>query len=250
MKRAFDFLAALAGLLVLAIPLAAIALAVWIEDRRSPFFVANRVAREGAQFRMVKFRTMVPNAWKTGVNSTASGDRRITRIGKWLRKGKLDEFPQLWNVLKGDMSLVGPRPQVQTDADLYTGEERGILSVRPGITDLASIVFADEGEILAGGSDPDLLYNQIVRPWKSRLALAYVERVSLRLDLRILALTLLAAFSRQRALRGVEKILTGWNADAMLRRMASRRESLQAWPPPGADSVVSQYPRAEQTAIS
>lgn len=250
MKRAFDFAAALVSLLLLALPLALIALAVWIEDRRSPFFIGVRIARGGRPFRMVKFRTMIPDAWKSGVNSTAVGDRRITRIGRWLRKAKLDEFPQLWNVLIGDMSLVGPRPQVQTDASLYTGEERRILSARPGITDLASIVFADEAEILAGASDPDLLYNQIIRPWKSRLALAYVDHASLWLDLRILVLTSMAAFSRQCALRGVEKILDSWNAGDMLRRMASRREPLLAWPPPGGDSIVSKYPGAEQATLA
>ena len=123
---------------------------------------------------MVKFRTMIPNAWKSGVNSTASGDARITRIGKFLRKGKLDELPQLWNVLIGDMSLVGPRPQVRADVTLYTSEEMRMLEARPGITDLASIVFADEGEILAGSSDPDLRYNQITsiagQPYLANLA--------------------------------------------------------------------------------
>ena len=134
-----------------------IALAVWLEDRRSPWFRGVRVGRGGRRFRMVKFRTMIPDAWKSGVSSTACGDRRITRVGKILRRAKLDELPQLWNVLTGDMSLVGPRPQVEPDAALYTAEERRLFDVRPGITDLASIVFADEGEILAGSADPDLV---------------------------------------------------------------------------------------------
>ncbi len=106
---------------------------------------------------MIKFRTMLPDAWKSGVSSTALGDRRITRVGKLLRGAKLDELPQLWNVLTGDMSLVGPRPQVEPDAALYTAEEQRLFDVRPGMTDLASLVFADEGEILAGSQDPDLL---------------------------------------------------------------------------------------------
>src|ERR1700733_3786825 len=167
MKRLFDFLTALIALTLLAPFLAAIALAIWLEDRKSPFFFALRVARGGGDFRMVKFRTMIPGAWKSGVNSTASGDARITRIGSYLRKGKLDELPQLWNVLAGDMSLVGPRPQVRADVNLYTSEERRMLRARPGITDLASVAFADEGEILSGSADPDLLYNQLIRPWKS-----------------------------------------------------------------------------------
>lgn len=242
MKRAFDFALALAGLIALSPVLALAALGVWLEDRRGPLYGGIRVSRGGGEFRMLKFRTMVPDAWKTGVNSTAAGDRRITRVGKWLRKAKLDELPQLWNVLIGDMSLVGPRPQVAADAGLYTHEEQRMLAVRPGITDLASIVFADEGRILAGSSDPDLLYNQIIRPWKSRLALAYLKHASPAVDLRILALTLASAFSRRRALRGVSRLLAAWNADPALRRMAARREPLMAWPPPGAREIVSHYP--------
>jgi len=234
---------ALLGLVVLALPLALIAFAIWIEDRRSPFFRGTRVAQGGGDFRMVKFRTMIPDAWRNGVNSTAAGDRRITRVGAWLRKAKLDELPQLWNVLKGDMSLVGPRPQVRAETDLYTAEEQRMLSVRPGITDLASLVFADEGEILSGSTDPDLLYNQIIRPWKSRLALLYADKSKSSEDLLILFLTLVSAISRRRALRGVQTILASWDADRLLLSMASRQETLVAWPPPGATQVVGHYPR-------
>jgi lipopolysaccharide/colanic/teichoic acid biosynthesis glycosyltransferase len=243
LKRWFDFFAALLGLTLLAPPLILIALAIWIEDRHSPFFRGQRVARGGGNFRMVKFRTMIPNAWKSGVNSTALGDRRITRVGSMLRKCKLDELPQLWNVLTGDMSLVGPRPQIPTDADLYTPEERKMLLIRPGITDLASIVFADEAEILSGSADADLLYNQIIRPWKSRLALLYTERRTLRIDLTILFLTLSSAVSRDRALQGVQAILKTWKADSLLLSMASRNTSLKPWPAPGASEIAGHYPR-------
>jgi lipopolysaccharide/colanic/teichoic acid biosynthesis glycosyltransferase len=132
------------------------------------------------------------------------------------------------------MSLVGPRPQVAAEVNLYTFEERRMLDVRPGITDLASIVFADEGEILAGAPDPDLLYNQIIRPWKSRLALACIDHRSRFLDARLIGLTLLSPISRHRTLREVEKLLATWNCHALLRRMAARREPLLAWPPPQA----------------
>jgi lipopolysaccharide/colanic/teichoic acid biosynthesis glycosyltransferase len=190
---------------------------------------------------MVKFRTMIPNAWKSGVNSTASGDSRITRIGKFLRQAKLDELPQLWNVLTGDMSLVGPRPQVRADVNLYTREESRMLAVRPGITDLASIVFADEGEILAGSPDPDLLYNQIVRPWKSRLILLYLENQSFFRDVQILWITALALVSRARALRAMTLLIDSLGASEKLKIMAARRTPLEAWPPPGADAIVKQY---------
>jgi lipopolysaccharide/colanic/teichoic acid biosynthesis glycosyltransferase/nucleoside-diphosphate-sugar epimerase len=242
LKRAFDILAGLCGLTVLSPLLSLIALAVFLEDRRSPWFRGARVGRGGCPFRMVKFRTMIPDAWKSGVSSTSCGDRRITRVGKTLRRAKLDELPQLWNVLRGDMSLVGPRPQVEPDAALYTVEERRLFEVRPGITDLASIVFADEGEILEGADDPDLRYNQSIRPWKSRLALLYLERRSFALDLKILSLTLLAAISRKGALAGVARLLDAWNADSLLRRMAARQEPLLVWPSPGAGRIVVEYP--------
>lgn len=239
MKRAMDAIVAAIGLLALSPLLAGIALVVWIDDRRSPWFRGVRVARGGGSFRMIKFRSMHPGAWKTGVNSTAEDDARITRAGAWLRRAKLDELPQLWNVLKGEMSLVGPRPQVPADAALYTREERRLLAVRPGITDLASIVFADEGEILKGSADPDLLSNQIVRPWKSRLALLYLDHRSAWLDLRIVWLTALVPISRERALEGVRSILKTWGADPLVQEIARRDGPLPAHPPPGAREIVS-----------
>jgi len=233
LKRAFDFLCALGGLVLLLPFLCVIALLIWLADRGPVFFRGTRVGRHGREFRMVKFRSMTPDAWKSGVSSTAAEDRRITPVGRWLRRAKLDELPQLWNVLSGEMSLVGPRPQVSSEVSLYTTEERRMLAARPGVTDLASIVFADEGDILSGASDPDLLYNQIIRPWKSRLALLYVERQSFPADLRILTLTLVAGFSRESALVGVARMLISWGGDEMLLRMAARHEPLQAAAPPG-----------------
>src|SRR3979409_1917469 len=174
LKRAVDVAASSVGLL-LASPLLLIACAsIWVEDRHSPFYVAPRIGQRGRTFRMVKLRSMTVRADRTGVDSTAQDDPRITRVGRVLRRFKLDEGSQLWNVLRGDMSMVGPRPQVARDVRLYTAVERHLLDAPPGITDFASIVFADEGAVLEGSSDPDLLYNQIIRPWKSRLGLHYI----------------------------------------------------------------------------
>lgn len=239
MKRLFDVLAAAAGLLLLSPLLLLVAAAIWLEDRGSPFYRAPRMARGGGRFQMLKFRSMVVGADRAGINSTAATDRRITRVGRYVRAFKLDEFAQLWNVLKGDMSLVGPRPQVEQDALLYTPDEQLMLTVRPGITDLASIVFADEGEILRGSSDPDLLYDQIIRPWKSRLALLYIARRTFFLDLRVIGLTGLSFLSRRRALDSIRVLLLRWHADPLLLRMASRQEPLLAWPPPGATVIVA-----------
>jgi lipopolysaccharide/colanic/teichoic acid biosynthesis glycosyltransferase len=247
LKRCLDLSVSLAGLIVLAPLLTAIALAIWLADRHRPLFLGSRVARGGGSFRMIKFRTMTPHAWKSGVNSR-SGDARITRIGRWLRKNKLDELPQLWNVFIGDMSLVGPLPQAATDAGLYTVEELRMLSIRPGVTDLASLVFADEGEILKGSADPDLLYNQVIRPWKSRLALLYVDRHSLGGDLRILWLTALASVSRNAALERIGRMLRQWGAGPLLLGMARRQEPLLAFPPPGAANIVDRYPGKARTA--
>jgi lipopolysaccharide/colanic/teichoic acid biosynthesis glycosyltransferase len=247
-KRVFDILSALLSLVLLSPLLALTALAVWLADFHSPIFAARRMARGGGEFTMFKFRSMFIDAWKSGVNSTAFHDARITPIGKALRKYKLDELPQLINVVAGEMSLVGPRPQVRADAEMYTTEEHQLLTARPGMTDLASIVFFDEGEILEGSPDPDLDYNRVIRPWKSRLGLIYVQRQSMRLDLRILFWTLLAFFDRRRALDRVAAALTGLGADERTCRMSARREPLIAYPPPGADQIVERYPAKAATA--
>jgi lipopolysaccharide/colanic/teichoic acid biosynthesis glycosyltransferase len=181
---------------------------------------------------------MVVNADRIGGSSTAVTDRRITPVGQFVRSYKLDELIQLWNVLKGEMSLVGPRPQVLCDAALYTDAERRMLSVPPGITDPASIVFSDEGEILKGSTNPDLRYSQIIRPWKSRLALAYIDHRSFWIDIQLIVLTVVAIFSRPLALRALGSLLHGWGLDPLVIRMAARREPLLAYPPPGADAVA------------
>ena len=243
MKRALDISAALAGLTILSPLLVFVMLAIWLHDRGSPFYVARRMARGGGTFKMVKFRSMVVDADQLGVSSTAKSDRRITPVGRFVRACKLDEIMQLWNVLQGDMSLVGPRPEVQkTGVSLYTAQEKRVLTVRPGITDLASIVFADEGDILDGSHNPELLYNQIIRPWKSRLALLYIEKRTLLIDIRIIFLTVIGLFFRAAALKGVQNVLHHWNADELLRRMARREEPLLAYPPPGATEIVASYP--------
>jgi lipopolysaccharide/colanic/teichoic acid biosynthesis glycosyltransferase len=239
-KRIFDIILSLSGLVLLSPLLLVVTLAIWIQDRQCPFYIADRAARRNGTFRMIKFRSMVVNADKIGGSSTSATDRRITPVGRFVRAYKLDEFIQLWNVLKGDMSLVGPRPQVPADAALYTSVEKRMLSVRPGITDPASIVFSDEGEILKGSTDPDLLYNQIIRPWKSRLALAYIDHSSVPTDVWLIILTLIAIVSKRRALRLLGRTMHRWELDALLIRIAAREEPLLPYPPPG-DSAVFQH---------
>ena len=164
------------------------------EDGGPVFYRGARVGLHGKPFRIYKFRTMVVDAEKLGASSTSDDDERITRIGKFLRKYKLDELPQLINVLKGDMSFVGPRPQVKWAVDLYTEEERMLLSIRPGITDYASLEFPNEGEILKGSKDPDKDYMEKIHPEKMRLSLEYVRNRTIWLDIKLILQTVAAIF--------------------------------------------------------
>jgi lipopolysaccharide/colanic/teichoic acid biosynthesis glycosyltransferase len=237
-KRLFDITASMVGLVVASPVLVPVIVAVYLQDRHSPFYIAPRVSRGNGAFRMVKLRSMVVNADKSGVDSTGANDRRITALGHFIRRYKLDELTQLWNVLVGDMSLVGPRPNVKRETDLYTAQERRLLDVRPGITDFASIVFSDEGDILKDKADPDIAYNQLIRPWKSRLGLFYIEHQSVWLDLQLAFLTAVAVLSRSKALEGVTALLQRLSAPADLVEISRREIQLVPMPPPGADTVV------------
>lgn len=186
MKRAFDILTAIFGILLLSPLLACIAVAVRFTSQGPAFYRGMRAGLRGQPFRIFKFRTMIVNADRIGGPSTAEDDPRITRVGHWLRRYKLDELPQLFNVVRGEMSLVGPRPEVLSETHDYTVEERRLLEVRPGITDWASIEFRNEGEILRGSEDPHRTYREKIRPEKVRLGLAYVEHHSMFVDLAIL----------------------------------------------------------------
>lgn len=160
------------------------------ENSGPVFYRGERIGLHGKPFRIFKFRTMLVDAEKLGASSTSDDDQRITSFGKFLRKYKLDELPQLINVLIGDMSVVGPRPEVKKFTNLYTNEEKVILCVRPGITDWASIWNPDEGAILAGSTDPDREYLEKIRPEKIRLQLKYVQGRSFWTDIKIIFLTL------------------------------------------------------------
>jgi lipopolysaccharide/colanic/teichoic acid biosynthesis glycosyltransferase len=191
LKRAFDFLSSLIGLILVSPVLVTIAILIKREDGGPVFYRGVRVGRFGKLFRIYKFRTMVLNAEKLGGPSTADDDPRITKMGRFVRKFKLDELPQLINVLRGEMSIVGPRPEVQMYVDMFKEEEKAILSVRPGITDWASIWNPDEGAILAGSPDPEKTYMEKIRPEKIRLQLKYVRERSLWSDLEIIVQTLI-----------------------------------------------------------
>ena len=194
-KRLFDIIFSFLGL-ILVLPLLLL-LAVLIK-RESPgpvFYRGVRIGKGGRLFRIFKFRSMVKNAEELGGPSTAGGDSRLTKIGKFLKKYQLDELPQLINVLKGEMSLVGPRPEIKMYVEMMTNEERNvILSIKPGMTDLASLWNFHESEILKGSPDPEKTYLEKIRPEKIRLQIEYVKNRSFLLDLKIVLKTIFKLF--------------------------------------------------------
>ena len=190
-KRSFDIITSILGLLLLTPLMFILALCIRIDSRGHVFYRGVRVGRFGKPFKVFKFRTMVVNAEMIGGPSTADDDPRITKVGSFLRRYKLDEVPQLLNVVKGEMSFVGPRPEVPMEVNEYNDLEKNILSVRPGITDWASLTFHNEGEILKGSMDPHKTYKEKIRPQKLKLALKYVEERSFLVDMKIILQTLL-----------------------------------------------------------
>lgn len=189
LKRAFDIVVA-AGLLLLLLPLLlAVALVVALGSPGGAFFRQVRVGKHGRPFRLLKFRTMRPGSEAAGQLTVGGRDPRITRAGLFLRRTKLDELPQLWNVLADDMSLVGPRPEVPRYVAMYTAAQRTVLQVRPGITGLASIRYMDENELLGKAEEPERAYIEQVMPDKLALEQRYVQERSFLLDLGILLAT-------------------------------------------------------------
>jgi lipopolysaccharide/colanic/teichoic acid biosynthesis glycosyltransferase len=225
-KRLLDILVSSVGLLITSPLLFVICFLVWRQDRHSPFYIADRVGLKGTTFRMIKIRSMIKNADKSGVESTGAGDSRITALGHFIRRYKIDELSQLWNVFKGDMSLVGPRPNTIKAVSEYSADERGLLKARPGITDVSSIVFSDEGDIIKDAADPDAAYNTLIRPWKSKFGLFYVENANIVLDINLILCTLIAIFDKQKALRNLQKTLLRYNLDKNLREIALRERNL------------------------
>jgi len=238
-KRMFDLMSATPALLLSLPLLIPVLLVVWLADRHNPLYVSERIGRGGRPFRFMKIRTMIPRASANAVDTTVANDPRITTIGRYVRACKLDELPQLLHVVTGRMSMVGPRPNVARETALYTDQERLLLTVPPGITDIASIVFADLAITLADAADPNIAYNQLVRPWKSRLGLHYVRVQSLRVDLEIVLCTLGLWIRRPWALRRISRLLARTGAPEALVRFALREEPLQPMPPPGADAIVT-----------
>jgi len=195
LKRLFDILFSFLGLLITSPILLLVAITIKLDSRGPVFYRGERTGKKGKPFRIFKFRTMVENAERIGGPSTASDDPRLTRIGNFLKKYQIDELPQLINVLKGEMSFVGPRPEVKRYVDMMSQQEKDIiLSVVPGMTDFASLWNFHEGEILKGSSDPEKTYMEKIRPEKIRLQMEYVKKRSFMLDLELIIKTILRVF--------------------------------------------------------
>ena len=195
MIRLLDILFSAIGLVLLSPLFVLFYILVWMESKGGGFFVQERIGKDGKPFGLYKFRSMKTQAEAEGQITVGAHDTRITRIGYFLRKYKLDELPQLWNVLKGDMSIVGPRPEVRRYVDLYTDEQRKVLTVRPGITDHASIRYINENEILCRADDPERVYIEQIMADKIKLNMVYIEHHTLREYLRVILLTLKSLLS-------------------------------------------------------
>ena len=239
MKRIFDILASSIGLIFLSPFILIPMVLIYFQDYKNPLYLSKRMGKNRKYFNMIKLRSMIHNADLQGIDSTSLDDHRITNLGKFIRKYKLDELTQLINVLKGDMSFVGPRPNVKSGVDLYTDAEELLLSVRPGITDFSSIVFSDEGEIINNHRDPDEAYNLLIRPWKSRLGIIYINNHSFILDLKIIFYTFILIFNRRQAINWVVNRLQIIGCSSKIIKVCHRVDVLSPYPPPGFKEIVT-----------
>ena len=237
-KRIFDISFSFMGL-VLVIPLITpFIFLIWLQDFENPFYIANRVGLNFRKFKMIKLRSMIVKADKSKVDSTSANDPRITKVGSIIRKLKFDELTQLFNVFKGEMSFVGPRPNVERETNLYSNKEKELLKVKPGITDFASIVFSDESEILKDYQNPDIAYNQLIRPRKNFLALTYIKNKSITLDLKIILLTILAFINKRKTISLIVRILKSYKTSEEIIEMARRNNKLTPMAPPGLKDII------------
>lgn len=188
-KRIFDLFFSFLFLIIFAPILLLISLFIKLDSKGNVFYLQTRVGRNNKDFKIFKFRTMHPDADKRGLLTVGGRDPRVTRVGFFLRKYKLDELPQFINVLKGEMSFVGPRPEVRKYVSLYSAEHLKVLTVKPGITDYASIEFSNENEILSSSSDPENYYIKNIMPAKLELNLKYINKPGLIADIKILWMT-------------------------------------------------------------
>ena len=226
----FERLIALIIFLIILPLILIICIIIFLNDFSNPIYLGKRVGKDFKIFRQFKLRSMSKkNKYLSNVTSSSDNDPRITSIGRFLRKTKFDELPQLINILLGQMSFVGPRPNVVNEVEKYYDEEKKLLSVKPGITDFSSIVFSDEGEILSESKDPDLDYNLYIRFWKSSLGLIYIKHRSIALYLYIVFLTIMNFFNREKTLLLIsKKINVLSNNYSLISKICLRQKKLEA----------------------
>jgi len=225
LKRIIDIVLSFVAIVILLMPGMVVLLIKWLEDKSNPIYPAKRVTQNGKVFTMYKIRTMVPNAECLGGSSTSNSDSRITAVGGFLRAYKLDEVLQFINVLKGDLSFVGPRPTTVEEYESFSIEEKSTFSVKAGLTDFSSIIFSDEGLLLHGSKNPDALYQSLIRPWKSELGILYAKIPNTHLDILLIYYTMCNFFSRQYTLRRIYKLLLTLNAKPSLCEFVLERVS-------------------------
>ena len=227
MKTLFDLTLAIIIFIIFFIPIILLSIIIFLQDFKNPYYVSTRIGKNSKKFKMFKFRSMVTGADKNNVFSTSDGDTRVTLIGSFIRKYKLDEIPQIFNVLAGQLSLVGPRPNVEFEVNKYSESEKKLLDVKPGITDFASIIFSDEGEILKDSKDPNNDYEILIRPFKSMLGLKYIEYQSLFLDLKIIVVTLLSLFNKKFSYNFIYNFFLEKGYDPMSLEFILRKKSMK-----------------------
>ena len=237
-KRIFDVIFSFIGLIFVVPIIIPFLFLIWIQDFENPFYIADRVGLNFKKFKIIKLRSMIVKADKSKVDSTSANDPRITKVGAIIRKLKLDELTQLFNVFKGEMSFVGPRPNVERETNLYSNKEKELLEVKPGITDFASIVFSDESEILKDQQNPDIAYNQLIRPRKNYLALTYIENRSIILDFKIILLTIFSFLNKRKTLNLIVRILRSYDTKEEIIQMARRNNKLTPIVPPGLKDII------------
>lgn len=231
MKRLFDIIISII-IISISLPFISIfVLLIFFEDFGNPIYFAKRVGKNFHLITVYKLRSMKIST-KSNFLSTSDNDPRITRTGKLIRKYKIDELVQFFNVLIGNISIVGPRPNVERDVNKYSDLEKKILSIKPGITDFASIVFSDEGIILKHSNNPDDDYNKLIRPWKSRLALIYVNNKSLYIDCILMFLTFYNLINRKKTLIYLNSILKRYTRNNELLNICLRNTELYEKEPP------------------
>jgi lipopolysaccharide/colanic/teichoic acid biosynthesis glycosyltransferase len=233
LKRIFDLTVSGFFIIPLSVFLIPFLFLILLEDYGTPFYISKRAGKEGRPFKIVKLRTMVKDADKNNILSTKKGDKRITKIGKIIRKFKIDELSQIYNVFKGEMSFVGPRPNTyKWGVNLYTNKEKELLKIKPGITDFSSIIFSDENVILQNSINPDEDYNLIIRPWKSRFGLLYLEKNNFIVDISLILITLIAILNKLLALKLLVFLLRKINASKVLIKVAKREDEIPIIEPP------------------